>query len=447
MPARRSPMCCRWCSIRRPAAQEPALAHLKVHADARGERQAVTQIADNEAASAETVEFPQDARTGRHRRSTASNRQAGRDDAADRHRRIATRAAGARVSAIRSRQGARVHPAGFVAVADARARSPSRIRRTKTSGASSCAGWSTACRTRSKSQSTTDRVEPAESATLPREIVDSTFVELNDAAVVAHVTAPTAASPMCRCSGAASGAASIRPLVPTGAQGWYEAQNRGHRGGKTIGTRDHASARRAWRRRVLRRHDARRHAAPHRGRNGRPLLHADTVQGLAEDLRYTGRGVTTRRRARSVASADRARAAHRLAVRGVGLSACGWPVLASSSRQRSRPVWPRPRRAGWLVARRGRAAPAARSGSDARVAVRRTLRLRAAALFAAPRAATGASRPGRTTTRARIGTSAHSRGDHAAQAASSTRATSSRSTIRSCSTIRSPTCLSPASGR
>ena len=59
-------------------------------------------------------------------------------------------------------------------------------------------------------------------------IVDPTFVELNDASVVAHVTSPDGSVvdvPM-QWSGERSGEYSA--TVPTRAQGWYEAQDRSH---------------------------------------------------------------------------------------------------------------------------------------------------------------------------------------------------------------------------
>jgi uncharacterized membrane protein len=142
-------------------------------------------------------------------------------------------------------------------------------------------------------QTTTDRVEPSESATLRAEVVDPTFVELNDAAVTAHFTTPdgTAADVPMQWSGERSG--EYRAMVPTKAQGWYEARIEATRGGKTIGT-------------------AMTHlrAAPGDAEYFDATMHADTlrrvadetggrfytpasVQGLAEDLKYTGRGVTS----------------------------------------------------------------------------------------------------------------------------------------------------------
>ena len=83
--------------------------------------------------------------------------------------------------------------------------------------------------------------------------------------------------------------------VPTKAPGLVRGQAARRRArGKTVGTHRHALPRRAGRRRVLRRDDARGDAA-----SGSPKTPAaatttsDNTATLADDLRYTGRGVTT----------------------------------------------------------------------------------------------------------------------------------------------------------
>lgn len=144
-----------------------------------------------------------------------------------------------------------------------------------------------------EAQPTNDRVEPADTATLRADIVDSSFVELNDAAVTAHVTRPdgTIVDVPLQWSGERSGEYSA--TLPTQGPGWYEARIDATRGGKTIGsTVTHLRA------------------APGDAEYFDATMHADTlrrvaedtggrfytpatVQGLAEDLRYTGRGVTT----------------------------------------------------------------------------------------------------------------------------------------------------------
>ncbi len=80
-----------------------------------GAATAVTQLGANEQASAERWNtLPVVTAVNR-----IDAREAGRDGAADRHRRIARRAADARLPALRPRQDVRVPAAGFVGVADA----------------------------------------------------------------------------------------------------------------------------------------------------------------------------------------------------------------------------------------------------------------------------------------------------------------------------------------
>ena len=62
--------------------------------------------------------------------------------------------------------------------------------------------------------------------------------------------------------------------------------------GKTLGS-GHRRPRRARRRRVLRRDHACPAAAADRRRHRRPFLYAGDDDGMPDDLRYTGRGVTT----------------------------------------------------------------------------------------------------------------------------------------------------------
>jgi uncharacterized membrane protein len=142
-------------------------------------------------------------------------------------------------------------------------------------------------------QPTTDRVEPSESATLRADIVDASFVELNDAAVTAHVAGPdgnVVDIPM-QWSGERSG--EYRATLPTSAQGWYEAKIDATRGGKTIGTAvTHLRAAPG----DAEYFDATMHAATLKrvaDETGGRFYTPETIQGLAEDLKYTGRGVTS----------------------------------------------------------------------------------------------------------------------------------------------------------
>jgi uncharacterized membrane protein len=144
-----------------------------------------------------------------------------------------------------------------------------------------------------EAQLTTDRVEPAEAATLRADVVDQSFVELNDASVVAHVTTPdgnVVDVPM-PWSGERSG--EYEAALPTSAQGWYEAKIEATRGGKTIGsTITHLRAAPG----DAEYFDATMHAATLKrvaDETGGRFYTPASVQALVEDLKYTGRGVTT----------------------------------------------------------------------------------------------------------------------------------------------------------
>lgn len=144
-----------------------------------------------------------------------------------------------------------------------------------------------------EAQLTTDRVEPSEAATLRADVVDTSFLELNDASVVAHVTTPDGNIvdvPM-QWSGERSG--EYLAALPTSAQGWYEAKIEATRGGKTIGTTiTHLRAAPG----DAEYFDATMHAATLKrvaDETGGRFYPAADMQGLAEDLKYTGRGVTT----------------------------------------------------------------------------------------------------------------------------------------------------------
>jgi uncharacterized membrane protein len=139
----------------------------------------------------------------------------------------------------------------------------------------------------------TDRVEPGEAITLRADVVDKGFVELNDATVTAHVTRPDGsivAVPM-QWSGERSG--DYVGTVPTVGEGSYEARIEATRGGQTLGsTLAHVRAAPG----DAEFFDARLNATTLRRiaeETGGRFYTPQTLQGLAEDLRYTGRGVTT----------------------------------------------------------------------------------------------------------------------------------------------------------
>jgi uncharacterized membrane protein len=142
-------------------------------------------------------------------------------------------------------------------------------------------------------RSLTDRVEPGEAITLRADVVDSDFVELNDATVVAHVARPDGSLtdiPM-QWSGERSG--EYVATVPAAGEGAYEARIEASRAGKPVGTTVAHIRATAGDAEYF---DATMHAATLRriaDETGGRYYPANAIQGLPEDLRYTGRGVTT----------------------------------------------------------------------------------------------------------------------------------------------------------
>lgn len=140
---------------------------------------------------------------------------------------------------------------------------------------------------------TTERVEPGEAATLVANVVDPSFVELNDAVVMATITGPDGQISDLPMSWDGEHAGRYTVAVPTKAQGWYEAKLEATRGGKSIGsTVTHFRAAPG----EAEFFDATMHAATLRRiaeETGGRYYDAAGTSSLADDLRYTGRGVTT----------------------------------------------------------------------------------------------------------------------------------------------------------
>ncbi len=142
-------------------------------------------------------------------------------------------------------------------------------------------------------QSLADRVEPGEAITLKADVVDPSFVELNDASVIAHVSRPDGSLmdvPM-QWSGERGG--EYMATVPAVGQGQYEARIEATRAGQPLGsTMTHVRAAPG----DAEYFDATMHATTLRriaAETGGKFYDASEIQGLPEDLRYTGRGVTT----------------------------------------------------------------------------------------------------------------------------------------------------------
>jgi uncharacterized membrane protein len=140
---------------------------------------------------------------------------------------------------------------------------------------------------------TTERVEPGEAATLTANIVDPSFVELNDAAVIATVTAPDGTIADVPMSWDGEHPGQYSALIPTKAGGWYQAKIDATRQGKLVGSAvTHFRAAPS----DAEYFDATMHAATLRriaDDTGGRFYDAANTATLADDLRYTGRGVTT----------------------------------------------------------------------------------------------------------------------------------------------------------
>jgi len=143
-----------------------------------------------------------------------------------------------------------------------------------------------------ETRSLTDRVEPGQPVTITADVVDKRFVELNDATVVAHVKSPSGkiVDVPLQWTGERNG--QYRANLETTETGWYQAKVDATREGQPVGSSvthiraipDDAEY-----------FDAAMHA-PMLKRiaqdTGGRFYTADAVTTLADDLKYSGRGVT-----------------------------------------------------------------------------------------------------------------------------------------------------------
>jgi uncharacterized membrane protein len=140
---------------------------------------------------------------------------------------------------------------------------------------------------------TTERVEPGEGAILTANVVDPSFVELNDAAVIATVTAPDGTISDVPMAWDGEHAGQYQATIPTKAPGWYAARIDATRAGKSVGSAvTHFRAAPG----DAEYFDATMHAGTLRriaDETGGRFYDQSTTSTLADDLRYTGRGVTT----------------------------------------------------------------------------------------------------------------------------------------------------------
>jgi hypothetical protein len=138
----------------------------------------------------------------------------------------------------------------------------------------------------------TDRVEPGQSVTLTADVVDPRFVELNDADVMAHVASPSGKTIDVPLEWTGERNGQYRATFTTDQAGWYEAKLDASRAGKPVGTAvthlraapDDAEY-----------FDAAMHAALLQRiaqETGGRFYRADAISSLADDVKYSGRGVT-----------------------------------------------------------------------------------------------------------------------------------------------------------
>jgi len=137
-----------------------------------------------------------------------------------------------------------------------------------------------------------DRVEPGQPVTLTADVVDPRFVELNDANVVAHVSGPDGKTQTVPLQWTGERNGQYRGTFTTSAAGWYQAKVDAARADKPVGSAvthvrtapDDAEY-----------FDAAMHA-PLLQRiaqeTGGRFYKADAIGSLADDVKYSGRGVT-----------------------------------------------------------------------------------------------------------------------------------------------------------
>jgi len=144
-----------------------------------------------------------------------------------------------------------------------------------------------------ESRTLTDRVEPGQPVTLTADVVDPRFVELNDAQVIAHVSSPSGKTVDVPLQWTGERSGQYRATFDTSESGWYQARLEASRGGKSVGTstthvRTVADDAEYF--------DAAMHAPLLKRiaeETGGRFYTSDKLQALPEDLKYSGKGVTS----------------------------------------------------------------------------------------------------------------------------------------------------------
>jgi uncharacterized membrane protein len=144
-----------------------------------------------------------------------------------------------------------------------------------------------------EARTTIERVEPGEAVTIEAAVVDPTFVELNDATVIAHVAQPRGGTANVPLTWTGDRDGQYRGTFVSKEGGTYEITVDATRADKTLGSgvtylRAGPSDAEYF--------DPTMHEPPLRRiaeETGGRFYTPDTVAGLAEDVRYAGRGVTS----------------------------------------------------------------------------------------------------------------------------------------------------------
>jgi hypothetical protein len=144
-----------------------------------------------------------------------------------------------------------------------------------------------------EAHSITDRVEPGETVTLVADVVDPAFLELNDAKVTAYVSGPSGEVEELPLQWSGERDGEYRGTFKAKSEGIYAARVEGTRAGKTVGSSTtrvravpsdaeyfDASMQSARLQRIAE-------------ETGGRFYTTANVAGLPEDVKYSGRGVTT----------------------------------------------------------------------------------------------------------------------------------------------------------
>jgi hypothetical protein len=142
-------------------------------------------------------------------------------------------------------------------------------------------------------RTTTERVEPGEAVTIEASVADRTYTDINDAAVVAHVSSPTGSSLTVPLQWTGDRDGRYRGTFVTKDAGHYAISVDAEQAGKTVGSGVAYVRAAAGEAEYF---DPTLHTATLRRiaeETGGTYYTPSTVSGLAEAVRYAGRGVTS----------------------------------------------------------------------------------------------------------------------------------------------------------